>query len=143
MIHQVFPSGQAQITEIKVEFIAENFMNIFLNLCKYNSGTKILWSLVNGMNVSLFLFLFFFCLFRASPRFMEVPRLGVQSELQLLAYATATATRDSSCVCNLHHSSQAVLDPLTHRARPRIKSTSSWIVGGWLLLSHKKFLCHF
>ena len=39
-------------------------------------------------------------------RHMEVPRLGGESELQLPAYATATATRDLSCVCNLHHSSQ-------------------------------------
>ena len=37
---------------------------------------------------------------------MEVSRLGVESELQLLAYAPATATPDPSCVCNLHHSSQ-------------------------------------
>ena len=37
---------------------------------------------------------------------MEVPRLGVKSELQLLAYITATATPDSSHVCNLYHSSQ-------------------------------------
>ena len=36
---------------------------------------------------------------------MEVPRLGVESELQLLAYTTAIATRDLSHVCNLHHSS--------------------------------------
>ena len=32
----------------------------------------------------------------------EVPRLGVESELQLLAYTTATATPDLSCICNLH-----------------------------------------
>ena len=30
------------------------------------------------------------------PWNMEVPRLGVQSELQLLVYTTATAMRDSS-----------------------------------------------
>ena len=35
---------------------------------------------------------------------MEVPRLGVESELQLPAYTTATATPDPSHVCNLHHS---------------------------------------
>ena len=29
---------------------------------------------------------------------MEVPRLGVELELQLLAYATATAARDPSCL---------------------------------------------
>ena len=35
---------------------------------------------------------------------METPRLGVKSELQPLAYTTATATWDLSCICNLHHS---------------------------------------
>ena len=35
---------------------------------------------------------------------MEVPRLGVESELYPLAYATATATRDLSHVCKLDHS---------------------------------------
>ena len=37
---------------------------------------------------------------------MEVPRPGVESELQLPAYATATMTQDLSHVCDLHHSSQ-------------------------------------
>ena len=32
---------------------------------------------------------------------MEVPRLGVESELQLPAYTTATATPDPSCICDL------------------------------------------
>ena len=36
---------------------------------------------------------------------MEVPRLGVELELQPLAYTAATAMPDPSCVCNLHHSS--------------------------------------
>ena len=35
-------------------------------------------------------------------RHVEVPRLGVGSELQLLAYATATAMPDLSRVCDLH-----------------------------------------
>ena len=47
-----------------------------------------------------------FLLFRAAPQHMEVPRLGVKSELQLQAYTTATATLDPSRVCNLHHSSR-------------------------------------
>ena len=42
--------------------------------------------------------------FFVTPVAYEVPRLGVKSELQLLAYATATATWDPSHVCN-HHSS--------------------------------------
>ena len=35
---------------------------------------------------------------------MEILKLGVKSELHLLAYTTATATPDLSLVCNLHHS---------------------------------------
>ena len=37
---------------------------------------------------------------------MEVARQRVKSELQLLAYTTATATPDLSRVCDLHHSLQ-------------------------------------
>ena len=45
---------------------------------------------------------------------MEVPRVGVESELQLLAYATATATPDPSHVCNLRSSQQhRILNPLS------------------------------
>ena len=46
---------------------------------------------------------------------MEVPRLGVELELQLLAYTTATAMQGLSHVFNLHHSSwqHQVLNPLS------------------------------
>ena len=46
---------------------------------------------------------------------MEVPSLWVKSELQLLAYATATAMWDLRRVCDLHHSSQQcwILNPLS------------------------------
>ena len=37
---------------------------------------------------------------------MEVPRLGVELELQLLAFTTATATTDLSHICDPHHSSR-------------------------------------
>ena len=33
---------------------------------------------------------------------MEVPRLGVESEIQLLAYTTATAMPDPTSVCDLY-----------------------------------------
>ena len=44
---------------------------------------------------------------------MEVPRLGVESELQPLAYATASAAPDPSRICNRHHSSRQcwILNP--------------------------------
>ena len=54
--------------------------------------------------ISLFSCLFVYFV-GAYPYHMEVPRLGVESELQLLAYATATSTWDPSRVSNLHHSS--------------------------------------
>ena len=48
-------------------------------------------------------------------RHIEVPRLGIQSELQLPAYTTAAATRDLSCIFDLHHSSRQrqILNPLS------------------------------
>ena len=55
-----------------------------------------------------FFFFFFFVFFFIGPHLqhMEIPRLGVESELQLLAYTTATAMQDPSRACNLHHSSR-------------------------------------
>ena len=46
---------------------------------------------------------------------MEVPGLGVESELQLPAYITATAMPDPTCVFDLHHSSwqRQILNPLS------------------------------
>ena len=51
---------------------------------------------------------------------MDVPRLGIEWELQLPAYTTATAMPGMSCVCDRHHSSQQcwVLNPLS-KARDR------------------------
>ena len=44
---------------------------------------------------------------------MEVPRLGVESELQLLACTTATATPDPSCVCDYRSREHWILNPLS------------------------------
>ena len=46
-----------------------------------------------------------FCFLGAHPWHMGAPRLGDESKLQLLAYATASATRDLNPSCILHHSS--------------------------------------
>ena len=51
---------------------------------------------------------------------MELSRLGVESELQLLTYATATATPDLSCIFNLQARS------LTHRVGPEMEPEYSW-----------------
>ena len=52
------------------------------------------------------IYLFIFCFLGLHLWHMEVPRLGIKLELQLLAYTTATAMQDPSHVCNLPHSSQ-------------------------------------
>ena len=53
---------------------------------------------------------------------MEVPRLGVKLELQLLAYAKATAMPGLNRICSLHHSSWQhwILNPLSE-ARDRTR----------------------
>ena len=55
------------------------------------------------------------CFLGPNQQPIEVPRLGVKLEPQLLSYTTATATRDLSRVCNLHHSSEQrrILNPLS------------------------------
>ena len=60
----------------------------------------------------------------------QVPSLGVEFELQLMAYATATATPDLSHICGLHHSSwqHRILNPLSEvRNRTCILMDTSWI----------------
>ena len=52
---------------------------------------------------------FFFCFLGSHPWHVEIPRLGVESELQLPAYTTATAKLHPSHICDLHHSSQQCL----------------------------------
>ena len=61
---------------------------------------------------------------------MEVPWLGVESELQLLAYAAATATPDPSHLCDLHGSlhQHRILNPLSEaRDRTHILMDASQI----------------
>ena len=53
---------------------------------------------------------------------MEVPRPGVESELQLPAYARATTTPDLSRVCNLDH------NPLSKaKDRTCVLMDTSWV----------------
>ena len=59
-------------------------------------------------------FSFFFFFLGPHPWHMEVPRSGVELELQPLIYTTATETRHLSCVCDLYHSSRQrqIFNPL-------------------------------
>ena len=74
---------------------------------------------------------FYFCFLGLYPWHMEVPRLGVQLELQLPAYTTGTATLDPSHICDLHYSSQQcwILNPLSEASdQTHILRDTSWIL---------------
>ena len=74
-------------------------------------------------------FIFCFCFLGQCFRHMEVPRLGVQSELQLPASTTDTATWDPSHLCNPKHSSQQhwILSLLSETRDPtRILLVTIW-----------------
>ena len=77
---------------------------------------------------------FLFVFLGPHPWPMEVPRLGVKSELQLPAFARATATGDPSRICDLHYSSwqRWILNPLSE-ARDQ---TRNLVVPSWI-----RFLC--
>ena len=53
----------------------------------------------------LIYYYFIICFLGLQVCHMEVPRLGIELELQLPAYATAAATTNPSHVCDLHRSS--------------------------------------
>ena len=61
---------------------------------------------------------------------MEVPRLGIESELLLLAYITATKMWDLSHICDLHHSSWQcqILNSLTEaRDQTHVLMDLNWV----------------
>ena len=74
-----------------------------------------------------------FCLFSfLGPHLqhMEILRFGVELELQLLAYTTATALQDLSGICNLDHSLPQcqILNPLSEaRDQTHILMGTRWV----------------
>ena len=79
---------------------------------------KILYSdFFSGTWKEVFYFFPFFFFLGPLLWHMEVPRLGINSELQLLVYTTATAIAmpDLNCIFNLYHSSwqRWIPDPLS------------------------------
>ena len=79
---------------------------VYSNVAQIGEGEDFNLGGLLSLFISFFFFLFSFSFLGPHPWHMEVPRLGVQSKLQLPAYTTATVTRDPSHVCELHHSSR-------------------------------------
>ena len=66
------------------------------------------WNCLRGVNK-------YTCFLGPHLPHMEVPRLGVKSELPLPAYARATAAQVPSHICDIHHISRQcqILNPLS------------------------------
>ena len=81
-------------------------------------------------------FFFFFVFLGSLQQHMEIPRLGVELELQLPAYRTTTATPDLSRVYNLHHSSRQHQIPNSlSKARDwtRVLLDMNWVGHCWAM----------
>ena len=112
-----------------------------LNFCWFSRALP--GVVLPSIHLHILLLLLLFLFLRLHLRHMEVPRLEVQLDLQLPAYATATAMWDLSHICNLHHSSLKH-QILTYWARPGIEPTSSWISVGFVTTElQREFCSHF
>ena len=81
------------------------------------------------LKIEFSFFFYFFCFLGLYPWHMEVPRLGVESELQPPAYGRATSTRDPRHVFDLHHSSRQRRIPNPVSEAKDQPTTSSFLVG--------------
>ena len=78
-------------------------------------------------------FVVFFFFLRLNLWHMEVSRLGVELELQLLAYTTATAAQDPSRICDLCYSLRQcwILNPLSEARDPAPSRDSARCLTHW------------
>ena len=123
---QIFCSQRHLCTELILFSDALGFASLINSL-----GVDVIfhgfgWSEENMPN----LFFFFFFFLGLHLWHMEVPRLEVKSELQLPAYATATATLVLSHTAKLHSSlwQHWVLNPSEARDRTHILMDTSWVL---------------
>ena len=109
----------------------------------HRNEAQVAWHLLSGVQLLLpskqLPCLFFFFLLVPHLQHMEVPRLWVESELPLMAFAIATATAmpDPSCICDLCRSWQQywILNLLSQaRDRTCILTDTSQVLNP---LSHK------
>ena len=102
----------------------EHYKGLLIKVGRWNvSHSAVSW-------LGLHILFYFIAFLGPHVQHMEVPRLEVEWELQLLAYTTATAMPDPSHVCNLHHSSwqRWILNPLIRAIdQTHILMDANWI----------------
>ena len=123
IINLVFPSHHTKLLNVQYSITDSSHRAVH-----YIPMTSIL--------LTEFCIFFFVCfgLFWAASTAYEVPRLGVESELQLPTYFTATVSPDLSHTCDLHHSSwqHCILNPLSEdKDRTLILMDTSWVCYHW------------
>ena len=108
-------------------------MHFWIPFQTYESEVLVGW---RGEDGTFYLLIYFL---GPHPRYMEVPRLGVESELWLLAYTAGTQSTiivkrecrfHPSHICSLNHSSRQcwILNPLSDaRDRTHNFTVTSWI----------------
>ena len=85
----------------------------------------------------VFAFVFVFCPFRAWLVAYGSSQATGLMRTTVVAYTTATATQDPSCICNQHHSSRQhwILNPLSEaKDRIQVLTDASWVCYHWALM---------
>lgn len=110
-------------------------------------STRGLWRMhswyLKEAETSFLCYFFFSCFLGPHLQHMEVTRLGVKSELQLLTCAIVIATRVPSLVWDLYHHSQQcqILNPLSEaRDRAQVLMDTSWVHCCWATIGTPCFL---
>ena len=92
---------------------------------------SLVYFIYNHYEVSISVIIIIIIFFRSTLAAYGSPGPGIELELQLPAYTTATAMWDPSHVCDLHHSSQQcqIFNPLSEaRDQTCIFMDTSWVL---------------
>ena len=89
------------------------------------------------VNSLIYDFFFFFCSLGLNLQHMKVPRIGVELELQLLAYTSVTAM----CLWPTPHlMAMPILNPLSEaRDRTHVLTDTSWVCYCWTMIRIRIF----